>query len=206
MYDSLSQEALKILEKGVKYIRKHPKKYSNFFGKVGVSWPQSFSTENKEEVEKSLKESGFDFEWGENEELKIISYPPAIVTHPITNKKGVSILFTHYINEFKTLNLFKNRYSLWARCRMKIMTLLLLAQRKELNLVNFLDHNGKEFPHFLIKELHNHFWDYSVIFPWKKNDILLLDNRVIAHGRMNVHGPRRILAILGDIYSTAKVK
>jgi alpha-ketoglutarate-dependent taurine dioxygenase len=203
--NALSEESLKILEQGVKYVRRHPKKYSKFFGKIGVTWPQSFSTQNKEEIERSIKSSGFDFLWERNEELKIISYPPAIVTHPVTNRKCVNILFNHYLNEFKTLNLFKNRYSLWRRYVMKAIVAMVTLRGKGISLTNLYDHNGKHLPYFLIKELHTLFWNHSVIFSWKKGDVLIIDNIAVGHGRMNVSGPRKILAALGNEYTVDKV-
>lgn len=210
VYNALSKEGKEILDRGVKYIRKHPKKYPKFFeligaGRIGTSWTQRYGTENKQEVEKAVEASGFEFEWGKHDELKIISYPPAVITHPITNKKNVNIFYLHYYNAFKSIQLFKNRYSFWVRFKLILSTIIMALSGKGVSLTKLYTHNEKPFPRFLVKELHNLFWEHSVIFRWKKNDVLVIDNIALAHGRMNVSGPRKILAALGNEYTVDKV-
>jgi alpha-ketoglutarate-dependent taurine dioxygenase len=42
-------------------------------------------------------------------------------------------------------------------------------------------------------------WDRSVLFRWQPGDLLVLDNFLTAHGRMNVVQPRKILTAFGDL-------
>ena len=37
------------------------------------------------------------------------------------------------------------------------------------------------------------FWKNAVVLPWQKGDILILDNRLVAHGRMPHEGQRKVL-------------
>jgi alpha-ketoglutarate-dependent taurine dioxygenase len=41
----------------------------------------------------------------------------------------------------------------------------------------------------------------KVAFPWKRGDVLLLDNMLVAHGRNPYVGPRRICVTMSDPYS-----
>jgi hypothetical protein len=38
--------------------------------------------------------------------------------------------------------------------------------------------------------------EVCVAFPWRRGDVLLLDNRTVMHARRSFEGPRRILASL----------
>ena len=42
---------------------------------------------------------------------------------------------------------------------------------------------------------------HSVVFKWKRGDVLMLDNILAGHGRMNVKPPREILVCFGNMYS-----
>ena len=200
IYQSLSEESKRILEKGVQYVRRHPKKYSKFFPKIGTTWTQSFSTNDKNEVEQSLRASHYDFKWGYHDELSIKTYPPAVLTHPVTRKKCVNLLLSNGLSEFRTLSMFKKRYSLFVRLCMELLTTIVVLRGKGISLTKLYDHDGRKLPYQTTKELHKAFWDSSVIFRWKKDDLLIIDNITAAHGRMNFSGSRRILACLADEY------
>jgi alpha-ketoglutarate-dependent taurine dioxygenase len=39
-------------------------------------------------------------------------------------------------------------------------------------------------------------WQHTVITPWQRGDVVAIDNRAVAHGRMPFRGPRHIVACL----------
>ena len=41
-------------------------------------------------------------------------------------------------------------------------------------------------------------WNNVIIFKWRQNDILILDNIHTGHGRMNVIPPRKIIVAMGN--------
>lgn len=40
------------------------------------------------------------------------------------------------------------------------------------------------------------FWDEATLFEWREGDVLMLDNRLVAHGRRAFKGERRILVAM----------
>ena len=39
-------------------------------------------------------------------------------------------------------------------------------------------------------------WKHATFVKWKAGDILIIDNKNMAHARMNVTGPRKIVAAM----------
>jgi hypothetical protein len=64
--------------------------------------------------------------------------------------------------------------------------------------VQILYGDGTPIPPDEMAEIRRATWDHSVLFRWKKGDILVLDNILTGHGRMNVEGPRKILTSFAD--------
>lgn len=205
MYDSLSPECLGYLEKGIQYVRYHNKKWKKGAIKTGAVWANAFSTEDKKVVEKELEKTGVQYEWHKNDMLKITTHPPAIITHPVTEKKSVNALLSHYVSYLKGFSFFKERYPLLLRYMFEFVAAIIFLKGKGSAPTQMRSYDGRPMPYRIVKELFDVYWKHSVLFAWKKNDVLVLDNIVTAHGRMNVVGPRRILCCLGDQYSVEAV-
>ena len=58
--------------------------------------------------------------------------------------------------------------------------------------------DGSPIESSVIQALRKAYLDETVSFPWKKGDVLMLDNMMVAHGRSPFKGPRRILVGLAD--------
>jgi hypothetical protein len=59
--------------------------------------------------------------------------------------------------------------------------------------MNVLFGDGTPIPHSYVKHVQEVIWKNMVIFPWRKNDVLALDNFSTSHGRLPYEGPREIL-------------
>ena len=56
------------------------------------------------------------------------------------------------------------------------------------------------------KELGKAEWKNTVVFPWRKGDILVIDNLQVVHGRLNVQPPRKILTAFGNMCNIRDMK
>lgn len=56
------------------------------------------------------------------------------------------------------------------------------------------------------RELGRAEWRNAVIFPWRQGDILVIDNLQVAHGRLNVRSPRKILTAFGNMCNIRDMK
>ena len=163
---------------GVRYVK-------NMHGQdrgLGKSWMQHFETDDRAQVEGYLHENDIDFEWAVDGTLKTWSVRPGTMQHPVTGE-------WHWFNQ---ANLWhssnvdeKHRAQLLARCG-------------EDNLpTHALYGDGAAIPDAELNRVRQVMWDHAVIFPWQQGDVLVLDNFLVAHGRMPYKAPRKILVAMG---------
>jgi hypothetical protein len=75
----------------------------------------------------------------------------------------------------------------------------LLAAYGEQNLprnVYFAD--GSPIDPAMLDEITQVYRDHSVVFPWRKGDVLMLDNMLTAHGRQPFMGQRKVVVGIAE--------
>lgn len=148
------------------------------------SWTEVFKTESKDEVEKHCREHGFEFTWHKNDWLEISHLRPAVMKHPETDEE---VWFNQaHLYDLNPKLLGKSKY----------LSLKLLYWRKHTNLheVCFADHG--EIPREDLYHVMDVLDENTVAFPWKRGDLMVLDNVLAMHGRSVFEGKRRILAAM----------
>jgi alpha-ketoglutarate-dependent taurine dioxygenase len=53
--------------------------------------------------------------------------------------------------------------------------------------------DGEEIPDHAMDAVRDAIWSNMVFFPWRRGDVLVIDNARVAHGRMPYRGPRKIV-------------
>jgi len=162
--------------KGWMYVR-------NFGDGFGLPWPEVFGTEDRGEVEEYCRQSGITVEWKQGNRLRIRATAPVTVRHPQT---GERIWFNH--------------------CTFFHVSTLPPGPRSMLQ-AEFADEDlptqtyygdGSAIEPDVMAELQAAYLQESVIFPWDKGDILLLDNILTSHGRAPYAGARRVLVGMSE--------
>ncbi len=163
---------------GVKYAK-------NMHGQdrgLGKSWMQHFETDDRTVVEGYLRENDIEFEWTGNGTLKTWSVRAGTMKHPVTGEP-------HWFNQANLWHVSnvdeRHRGQLLERCG-------------EDNLPTHAFYgDGTDIPDDELNRVRQVMWDNAVIFPWQQGDVLVLDNYLVAHGRMPYKGPRKILVAMG---------
>ncbi len=173
-------------EKGLRYISCYPlnSPIMNAINKHHKSWVNVFETHDKQEVERKCEENEIFYQWNHNDWLQISQVRPAAIEHPETHEK-VWFNQAHHFD-------FNPKFLGWWRY---IGTKLLYCRKHTLlHDVSFADHTS-----ISRKDLY-HIYDvldqHTVYFPWKKGDVLVLDNVLCMHGRAPFTGKRRILTAM----------
>jgi alpha-ketoglutarate-dependent taurine dioxygenase len=155
----------------------------NFGDGFGLSWQTVFQTHDKSAVERYCEAAGIEVEWKPGNRLRTRQVREAIAIHPRT---GESIWFNHAT--------FFNVSTLEPRIRET-----LLAEFAEEDLPNNSYYgDGSPIEPDVLDELRSAYEQERIAFPWRKGDILLLDNMLAAHGRAPYAGERKILVAMAQ--------
>jgi len=168
----LSEEVKeKFMKKGVRYIR-------NIDSRVGLSWQEIYQTKDKHVLESYLESEKIHFTWmGEN--LKLMWEMPAIHQHPVT-KEWTWFNHIYFYNYFNSSTEIANSFAL-----------------SELPFSAYYG-DGSEIEGDVLRVLAASYESLTISFPWQENDLLILDNMLMAHGRNAFVGPRKIAVAMGD--------
>lgn len=148
------------------------------------TWIDVFETDSKKEVEEICRKNNFGFKWNRNDWLEITRVRPALNVHPVTGE-------TAWFNQVHLFD-YNPRFLGWWRY---IGMRLFYFQRYMLvDEVCYAD--GTKIPRSDIYHIVDVLDANSIYFPWKKGDVMLLDNILTMHGRAPFEGKRKILAAM----------
>lgn len=158
----------------------------NFISGVDVSWMDFFKTDDRNEVETYCRQHQIHFEWKGENDLMTYQISPAITTHPFTGEKVFfNQIQLHHIGYLDPV----------------VREALLKMFPKEDLPRNVYYGNGEDIEESLIEEISTIFDDLTVKFPWQQGDVLMVDNMLVAHGRLPYTPPRKMHVAMGDMYS-----
>lgn len=176
--DKMHTSILSEIEKrGVIYIR-------NLHGGQGMgpSWQDTFESTDKKTVEAYCQSYGIDYEWSDQGSLKLKQFSKGILQH----QKTGDMLWFNQIDQFHPCHLGDEMYE----------TLLLLYDTPE-NFPTYVSFgDGTEIPTDMIKEVLKTIDEVTIAPAWQKNELLILDNELVAHGRNSFTGNRKVLVAM----------
>jgi alpha-ketoglutarate-dependent taurine dioxygenase len=158
------------IEKGILYVRN-----LTFRGDPGYTWPEVFDSDSREHVEKYCDSIGADFEWQSDGGVKLYQKGPATVFHPRTGEQ----VWFNQAHGFHPTELEPSVYE------------AIVASGGRFRLESYFG-DGSPIPKEMLDEIREILRSETVKHKWQKNDLLIVDNLLSAHGRAPVLGPRRI--------------
>jgi alpha-ketoglutarate-dependent taurine dioxygenase len=148
------------------------------------SWMDAFATSDPRQVEAICAAQGVDLEWDGDGGAVMTNILPAVVAHPVTGERV-------WFNQASTFLL--SRRSTGA-VRAFLYHLLLPEPKRRPFHAAFGD--GSPIRVEVVDQINATIDASTVRFPWRKGDFLLVDNYLVAHGRMPFRGPRRVLVAM----------
>lgn len=149
---------------------------------LGRSWRDTFETDDRAQVETTLRKRGAEFHWKRDGSLRVSEVIDPIVTHP---PSGTPVFFSQaHLWHVSTLD---------ARTR---EALAKLVDEDDLyHSCTFGD--GSPIGEDDLRETRRALDAAAIKFAWRKRDVLLVDNVLVAHGRRQFMGERRVLVAMG---------
>ena len=187
----------KLEEKKVCYRRRLPKQRPSWAPVMNRDWQEAFGTRDREKIEAMVTGQGMVCRWHPNGwVLHTENVVNPLPTHPDTGDRVLNLQAFHRTSILKDLDEVRPRQTWIHNTSLKMGLSILYAL--EVMPVQILYGDGTPIPPEEMTEIRRATWDHSVLFKWKKGDVLVLDNILTGHGRMNVEGPRKILASFAD--------
>jgi alpha-ketoglutarate-dependent taurine dioxygenase len=176
--------AARFEQKSLLYIR-------TFTEGLDVQWRDFFKTADRAEVEAQCRASGTEFAWLEDEVLQTRTLCHAITRHPVTGERV-------FFNQIQ----LHHPSSLDPLDRQDLIDLL-GADRLPRNVLYGDGTRIEDEVMTLIGELYE---ANAVRFPWRRGDVIMLDNMLTAHARDPYEGPRKIVVAMGAMTSRQKLQ
>lgn len=168
--------------RGLMYVR-------NFGGGLDVPWQRVFDTEDVAEVERYCRAHGILCEWKEDGELRTRQRCQSVARHPRT---GDPVWFNQ-------AHLFHV-----SALAPEVRDALLESVDPEDLPRNVYYGDGGVIEDSVLNEVRGVLDELEVSFPWRTGDVLMLDNMLVAHGRMPFEGPRKIVVAMAGPHSLGR--
>lgn len=167
---------------GVMYVR-------NFNDGFGLTWQTVFQNADREVVEDYCRHNDIQPEWKSGDRLRTRQVRQAVARHPLT---GEEVWFNH--------GTFFHVSTLEPAVRAS-----LLAEFAEEDLpYNTYYGDGSPIEPEVLEDLRTAYREERIAFPWRRGDMLMLDNMTVAHGRAPFSGERKIVVGMADPWTPAR--
>ncbi|MGQ0554671.1 MAG: TauD/TfdA family dioxygenase [Nitrospiraceae bacterium] len=166
----------RFIEKGVMYVR-------NYGNGLDVPWNKVFNTADRGVVEQYCRSAGIEYEWKSDGELRTRQVCQAVAVHPLTRE-------TVWFNQAHLFHVS----NLEAAVR---EALLSVVDEDDLPRQAYYG-DGTPIEPSVLDEIRDVYRCHAVQFPWKRGDVMMLDNMLVAHGRTPFKGPRKILVAMAE--------
>jgi|SRR5689334_12820571 len=157
--------------------------YVRNYGDLGLSWQEAFQTDDKRVVEQYCHHAQIEVEWKEKDRLRTRQLRPAVRKHPVT---GDLVWFNHAV--------FFHISSLQSQARESMLSVI----DEDDAPFNTFYGDGSAIEDSELDAIRRAYQDETRSFTWQKNDILMLDNMLTAHGREAYEGPRKIVVAMAE--------
>lgn len=180
VYDRIPEDIRRRFEeKGVMYVR-------NYRPGMDLSWKTVFQATTRAEVDRFCQKEGIEAEWVSVDHLRTRHVCQGVASHPVTGAK----VWMNQAHLFHVSSLDPDYVE------------LLLEEFGEENLPrNAYYGDGSRIEPEALAAIRAAYDAEALAFPWQANDILLLDNMLMAHGRSPFTGERKVVVGMAEAYS-----
>lgn len=162
-------------------------------------WPDMFHTTDKAVVQEMCAEEEFDVEWVAGDALRLTSSQPVTRNHPVT---GEPVWHNHLTTfhagtaaaEYERITRLRpsERHKGFLEIARELDRRLRATPSEERGMhTTYLD--GSEIPDDDIEAVRDAVWKNLSLTPWKRGDVVAIDNHSVSHGRLPYEGPRHIV-------------
>ncbi|MCX2492863.1 TauD/TfdA family dioxygenase [Pedobacter sp. PF22-3] len=151
---------------------------------MGPSWQETFETADKKELNNYCRKYNINYEWADGHNLRLKQPARGIINHRITGER----IWFNQADQFHPLHLGAEM--------MEALELMYGAPEYFPMYVSYGD--GKEISEDTIREILQTIGRVTKAPEWNKNELLIIDNELAAHGRNSFTGDRKVLVAMSE--------
>lgn len=171
-----------------RFTRKKVMYVRNFRPGLGLPWQEVFQTQTKTELEEYCRGARIHFEWKADGQLRTSQVCQAVAKHPATGE-------TVWFNQAHLFHVS----SLPPATRDSLLSMF-----KENDLPRHAFYgDGTPIEAETLAEIRAAYDAETVLFPWQRGDVLMMDNMLASHGRAPFTGQRKVVVGMAHAYSEA---
>jgi len=162
-------------------------------------WDEMFRTADRDVVEARCRDNGFTPTWLDGGRLRLVHTQPAMKPHPRTGEPAwfnhsQVFLLSMAAAEYRRIarRLGQWRYLALAGVATAAVTLKRLTQGTLEQAMHCTYGDGTPITDEDLEAVRDVMWRHLVAFPWRRGDILAIDNHAVAHGRLPYTGERKV--------------
>jgi alpha-ketoglutarate-dependent taurine dioxygenase len=157
----------------------------NYGQGIDLDWKEVFQTESKDEVESYCLAHDIGFEWKAGGGLRTRQIRPAMACHPVSGEEL-------WFNQAHLFHVSSHEPEMRE-------AMLALFPEEDLPRNSYFG-DGSPIEEEVLEHIRAAYRDSTFTFGWQKNDVLMVDNMRIAHGRKPFSGDRKVLVMMGDVH------
>lgn len=161
----------------------------NYGDGLDIPWEEVFQTADRSEVEAFCHTNGIACEWKGNNRLRTVQVCQAVAAHPQTGE----MVWFNQAHLFHISNLAPE------------LRERLIAEFKDDLPRNVYYGDGSPIEDEALDSIRACYQQEMIAFPWQERDILMLDNMLVAHGRMPFAGRRKVVVGMAESFSQDKL-
>jgi alpha-ketoglutarate-dependent taurine dioxygenase len=188
-------------EKGLRIVRNYsgPQGGSRFDLWQLKRWDEMFLSTDRAKVEAKCRAEGFDASWTPRGGLRLVSRQAATRRHPETDEPvwhnhSTTFHLAAAAAEYRRIHALRptpRHWFFWQLTRA-----LAALQRRTKAPDELAMHctfgDGSEIPDAEIEAVLDAVWRHQVVVPWRRGDVVAIDNFAVSHGRLPYRGPREV--------------
>ncbi len=162
-------------------------------------WDEMFLTTDRAEVEARCRAEGFEPTWLPGGGLRLVSTQPVHRDHP---RSGERVWYNHLTTFHRGTPAAEYRRIAALRPTERHRALLAVAEALDARSrekpaleqsMHCTARDGSEFEDADLEHLRDVVWKHMRLTPWRRGDVLAIDNASVSHGRMPYEGPRHVV-------------
>ncbi|MET8160163.1 amino acid adenylation domain-containing protein [Sphaerisporangium sp. NPDC005289] len=150
---------------------------------VGLPWQAAFGTGDRAEVERYCAANAIEYRWGPDGTLSTRQRRAAVLAHPLTGRRS-------WFNQIAFLNA-------WTMAP-EVREYLLEVYGPERLPFNTSYGDGEPVGAAEVDLINKVYETCTLREPWRKGDLMIVDNLRMAHSREPYQGPREVVVAMGD--------